>query len=199
MNTFNRSERFMSSSYFHYQLPKSLDRLFNAFSRSNHLISIPFRGSSYCINLRNTETTPALLAVLALVIMAVGWPQPLSAQSCPYVPLASQACTNIHIDPSNCRANFLDLANTMPGQSTDTTPAATSMQRFQAATLLNVCEPLDIDKGYGPDYARRVLARFAYRDLFGTTGPGWRVGAGKRGDHLSVEFAAQRLWRDGNG
>ena len=123
-------------------------------------------------SLRRPNTAAAARgATLVLAMLLLTWPQRADAQSCPYVsPVALTACTNIKLG-SNCRAAFLDLANFTLGQTTDLmTPAATVAERAQATTLLDVCEPLQTDAAnpdFGEDWSRRLIARFAYRDLFG--------------------------------
>jgi hypothetical protein len=107
---------------------------------------------------------------LLLGLLSVALPAPLAAQTCPYTPVAPSACTNIQLG-SGCRTAFVDLATTQLNQVSDT---GIPVDPAKAATLLDVCEPLQTDPsdpGFGEDYQRRLFARFAYRDLFGTSDP----------------------------
>ena len=107
---------------------------------------------------------------MLLGLLPITLPGRVAAQTCPYTPVAPSACTNIQLGPG-CRTAFVDLTTTQLNQISDMGVPA---DPAKAATLLDVCEPLQTDSsdpGFGEDYQRRLFARFAYRDLFGAFDP----------------------------
>jgi hypothetical protein len=113
-----------------------------------------------------------ILRAVILAFVPILLPARLAAQACSYTPVVPSACKNIQLN-KDCRTDFVDLANTQLNQVGDT---GMPVDPAKATTLLDVCEPLQTnpsDPGFGEDYQRRLFARFAYRELFGTSdGPG---------------------------